>query len=221
MTFPYPHVWYSPTTEGGTATAEAPPTTTDERRFNQADIDAIVKDRLERQKRSVDAASKAQQEAAEAERLKAAQEWQKVAEQKEAALVAARAELAAERLSMARDRVAAKYHLPEALAKRLIGTTEDELDADAKDISSVIAPATPAATAATTPTPETAPSKARGYGPRAGVAAPATGEDSAMVVGQRAQPGNPAGPAATTLNGNPVGVERERLIATKKYSGLA
>ncbi|HEY8743977.1 MAG TPA: DUF4355 domain-containing protein, partial [Chloroflexota bacterium] len=135
MTFPYPHVWYSPNTEGSTATAEAPPTTTDERRFNQADIDAIVKDRLERQKRSVDAASKAQQEAAEAERLKAAQEWQKVAEQKEAALVAARAELAAERLSMARDRVAAKYHLPEALAKRLVGTTEDELDADAKDIA--------------------------------------------------------------------------------------
>jgi len=221
MTFPYPHVWYSPNTEGSTATAEAPPTTTDERRFNQADIDAIVKDRLERQKRSVDAASKAQQEAAEAERLKAAQEWQKVAEQKEAALVAARAELAAERLSMARDRVAAKYHLPEALAKRLVGTTEDELDADAKDIASVIAPATPAAAAATTPTPETGPSKARGYGPRAGVAAPATGEDPAMVVGQRAQPGNPAGPAAAPLNGNPVGVERERLIATKKYSGLA
>lgn len=41
------------------------------------------------------------------------------------------------------NNVAAKYELPAALAKRLSGTTEAELEADAKELQKLIAPAAP------------------------------------------------------------------------------
>ncbi|WJN62552.1 head scaffold protein [Streptomyces phage phiScoe1] len=41
------------------------------------------------------------------------------------------------------NNVAAKYELPTALAKRLTGTTEAELEADAKELQKLIAPAAP------------------------------------------------------------------------------
>ncbi|MFD7677527.1 hypothetical protein [Streptomyces sp. NPDC060187] len=41
------------------------------------------------------------------------------------------------------NNVAAKYELPTALAKRLTGTTEAELEADAKELQKLVAPATP------------------------------------------------------------------------------
>jgi exonuclease VII small subunit len=41
------------------------------------------------------------------------------------------------------NNVAAKYELPTALAKRLAGATEAELEADAKELQKLVAPATP------------------------------------------------------------------------------
>jgi exonuclease VII small subunit len=41
------------------------------------------------------------------------------------------------------NNVAAKYELPTALAKRLTGTTEAELEADAKELQKLVAPAVP------------------------------------------------------------------------------
>ena len=47
-----------------------------------------------------------------------------------------------ERTILLRD-VAAKYELPEALAKRLTGSTPEELEADAKELQKLVAPAAP------------------------------------------------------------------------------
>ncbi|MFD7259326.1 hypothetical protein [Streptomyces sp. NPDC059874] len=41
------------------------------------------------------------------------------------------------------NNVAAKYELPAALAKRLTGITPEELEADAKELQKLVAPATP------------------------------------------------------------------------------
>lgn len=49
---------------------------------------------------------------------------------------------ALERAILLRD-VAAKYELPAALAKRLAGTTPEELEADAKELQKLVAPAAP------------------------------------------------------------------------------
>ncbi|WP_031513689.1 hypothetical protein [Streptomyces sp. NRRL F-5123] len=50
---------------------------------------------------------------------------------------------ALERQILLRD-VAAKFELPEALAKRLTGTTPAELEADAKELQKLVAPIAPA-----------------------------------------------------------------------------
>lgn len=55
-----------------------------EKAFTQAELDAIVKDRLERQQRSIDAKTKSDRDAAEAQRLTAQQEFKTLAEQREA-----------------------------------------------------------------------------------------------------------------------------------------
>ncbi|AUG87194.1 head scaffolding protein [Streptomyces phage Omar] len=49
---------------------------------------------------------------------------------------------ALERQILLKD-VAAKYELPEALAKRLSGSTPDELEADAKELQKLVAPPEP------------------------------------------------------------------------------
>jgi hypothetical protein len=60
---------------------------------------------------------------------------------------AATAELKAQIESLEREnlltKVAAKFELPDALAKRLTGKTEAELEADAKELQKLIAPAPP------------------------------------------------------------------------------
>jgi hypothetical protein len=57
------------------------------------------------------------------------------------------ADLAAKDAALLRQQIASEYQLPPVLAKRLEGSTEDELRADAEALKGLVAPATPAAPA--------------------------------------------------------------------------
>jgi DNA repair exonuclease SbcCD ATPase subunit len=54
----------------------------DEKRFTQADLDALIRDRLERQRRALEAQRREEQQAAEAQKLEDTQEFEKLAKQR-------------------------------------------------------------------------------------------------------------------------------------------
>lgn len=67
----------------------------------------------------------------------------KTVEEFEAATSELRGQIEALERQILLNNVAAKYELPAALAKRLSGTTEEELEADAKELQKLIVPAAP------------------------------------------------------------------------------
>ena len=105
--------------------------TADEKKFTQADIDRVVKERLaEEQKR--------QQKKADDEKARAAGEYQKLYDQEKAAREKAEADLAQERLTGLRGRIAAQHNLPADLADRLRGDDEAAIEADAKKLAATV-----------------------------------------------------------------------------------
>lgn len=117
----------------GQAPQSATPPAPAERTFTQAELDDHIKRRLAEEKAR-------DQKRAEEERAKAQGEWQKLAEQREAELATLRAEAAQAKLEALRTRVAVKHQLPDLLAGRLTGTTEQELDADAAALAKLLPP---------------------------------------------------------------------------------
>lgn len=108
--------------------------TTEERTFTQADIDRIVKERLDRERSRSEAAAKKASE--EAER-KAAEEQGKFRELYEAEVKARQEALDRMKsleLQSLRSQVAAETGLPNGLASRLIGETKEEIEEDAKKL---------------------------------------------------------------------------------------
>lgn len=103
-----------------------------EKHFTQAEVDALIgKYRAQDKEKAKADAEKAR---ADAER-KAAEEtgqYKALYEKQQTELAAAKAEAHAAKLRGLRRDVAAKVNLPAALAERLQGETEDELEADAK-----------------------------------------------------------------------------------------
>jgi exonuclease VII small subunit len=67
----------------------------------------------------------------------------KTVEEFEAATAELKGQVEALERQILLNNVAAKYELPTALAKRLSGTTEAELEADAKELQKLVAPAVP------------------------------------------------------------------------------
>lgn len=108
------------------------------------------KQETERRLAELEAASKQQEE----KKLTEQQEWQKLAEKRAAELEAMKAELANERLNFLRTAIGNEYKLPPAIAKRLTGSNEDELRADAKAIAAELKLDQPATEP---PKPEAAP----------------------------------------------------------------
>lgn len=114
-------------------------------KFSQADLDRIVAQRLEdEKKRAKSREDKARAEAAE-EAARKNGEWEKVAESRQSRIGELEAEIeslkaanAEALLSAARERVAAKHKLPPDLAARLRGTDEASLDADAKALAKFV-----------------------------------------------------------------------------------
>ena len=112
----------------------APAPATNAVTFTQDQVEQLIKERLEREKK---ASEKKAQEAADKAAADAAVkngEFQKLAEQREKELNEARATLAEKELNEKRHAVALKTGLPPAFALRLQGSTDEELEADAKTI---------------------------------------------------------------------------------------
>lgn len=107
--------------------------TQDDRKFTQADLDAIVKDRLERERKQAERQTAKAREEAEAKALAQNAEWQALAEKRAEQLTAAEAKLAeVEQIQQRADRYEAvlKTHL-EAQRKDLpahVLTLLDRLD---------------------------------------------------------------------------------------------
>lgn len=107
-------------------------------RFTQAQVDAIVKDRVAREREKT--AKAAETARAEAER-KAAEEqgkFRELYEQTKAEAEAAKAEAEQARREAMRDRIGRKHGLPEALISRLAGNDEAEIEADAQLLSAAL-----------------------------------------------------------------------------------
>lgn len=128
------------------------------RMFTQSELDAIVKVRLDRAEKSAnEKATKAQQEA-EAKRLAEAGEYKKLYEQAEAKAQQEAARAQALELATMKRNVAEKLGLPSALAARLQGDNEVDLETDAKTLMAALPkPSAPninsAPGAGATPTP--------------------------------------------------------------------
>lgn len=134
------------------------------------------KQETERRLAELEAASKQQEE----KKLTEQQEWQKLAEKRAAELEAMKAELANERLNFLRTAIGTEFKLPPVIARRLTGSTEDELRADAKAIAAEMKLDQPATEP---PKPEAAPAPtANPFTPaRSQVTAPTPG---GQVVGE-------------------------------------
>lgn len=88
--------------------------------------------------------ARAKQNAEAAQRLEQLEEQQKSEQQRAAERAeAAEKERDQARAELLRERVARRHQLPDDLAARLQGADEEELDADAKKLSELIAPKTP------------------------------------------------------------------------------
>lgn len=119
-------------------TSTATVTTGNERTFTQAEVERLIKDRLERETAKRIEGEKAAAEKAAAEEAKKNGEWQKLAEAKEKELSEAKASIAARDLADKKRSIADKVGLPAAFANRLIGATDEELEADAKALLETI-----------------------------------------------------------------------------------
>lgn len=102
--------------------------------FTQADVDRILKERLDREKaNAAKAADRAKQEA-ERKALEEQQKYQELYEKEKAEREKALAEMTALQIQNLRREVAATLNIPPGLASRLQGTTQDEIEADAKQL---------------------------------------------------------------------------------------
>ena len=106
--------------------------------FTQAEVDALIAQRLERAKKSTEEA--AEKAKAEAERKAAEQqgEYQKLYETEKAQREATEQRAAALELAAMRREVADRLGVPAALVNRLQGDTPEALEADAKALMAAL-----------------------------------------------------------------------------------
>jgi uncharacterized protein YdaU (DUF1376 family) len=132
-----------PEQAASTATAQEQATGV-EARFTQADVDRMIKERLERERRKAEDSTAKAKADAEAEAAKKNGEYGKLAEQYKAELEKAQADLKARDLLDRKRAIAEKVSLPAALASRLIGETDEEIEADAVALLATIPKQPPA-----------------------------------------------------------------------------
>lgn len=128
------------TTQTVTPPADATGTNSgaDDRRFSQADLDRIVKERLEREAEKTRKAGEKAQSDAEQKRLAEEGKWKEAFEKQQAELETERKARRDSDIKLLQQSVATKTGLPAALADRLKGETEDEMVADAKSIMAAL-----------------------------------------------------------------------------------
>lgn len=112
---------------------------------SQDDLDALIAKRLAQQERQLrktvadDTKAALAKEQADA-KAKEQGDFQRLYETEKAARETAERERDEEKRSALRARIAARHKLPDALATRLSGATEDELEADAKELAKHVKP---------------------------------------------------------------------------------
>ena len=114
--------------------------------FTQADVDRLVKDRLERERKKYADYDDLKKAKDELEKLKQGElsELEKERQEKEtlkAAKAAADAEINELRTGQMKVRLLAAASLPPELADRLKGTTEEEIKADIEEVKKLFKPA--------------------------------------------------------------------------------
>lgn len=111
---------------------------TTDKTFTQADVDRIVKERLQREQGKAEQLAQKAREEAEAKALAEQGKYKELFEKQQADLQAAAARVKALELQTLRNNVATKVGLPAAFVDRLRGETEAEIEADAKSILAII-----------------------------------------------------------------------------------
>ncbi len=104
------------------------------RTFSQADLDRIVTERLAKEKAKTEAVLKRAQDDAERKAAEEQGRYQELYTKVQAELEAERNRARAAELANMRRDTAAKFGLPDGLAKRLQGETPEELERDAQDL---------------------------------------------------------------------------------------
>lgn len=102
--------------------------------YTQKDVDRLIGERLQRERVNAEKAAQKEREAAERKAAEQQGEYQKLYETAQAKLAAAESEAHELRLGQLRRAAADKVGLPAALADRLRGENEAELEADAKAV---------------------------------------------------------------------------------------
>jgi hypothetical protein len=123
----------------------------DEKKFTQAELDQHIKERLQREKAKGDQAIKEAKEKADEEALKQQGEFKKLAELNEQKAKDLEAKLASRELLDKKAAIAKKVGLPDGLAARLIGDTDEAIEADAKALFDSLPKSSKAALGATNP----------------------------------------------------------------------
>lgn len=154
------------------STTQTPPPTSgakdgppaDDKRFTQAELDAIVRDRLDRERKKADEQARKAAEDAEAKKLAEQQEWQKLASQHEGRVkeLEPRAQQAdryeaALKAHLATQRTALPAHITALLDKLDVAEQLEWIAANQDALTPPATPATPGVPA--TPKPATPPGR--------------------------------------------------------------
>ena len=128
----------TPETQPVETSTESSPDKNEVKMFTQAELDKIIKERLDRETiKRKEATDKAKADA-ERDTLAKNQEWEKLAKQREDELHTAQQRLKELELNELRNKAAAKYQLPLEIAERLRGETLEELEKDAESLKALI-----------------------------------------------------------------------------------
>ncbi len=124
-----------------------------ERTFTQAEVDALIRDRIARASGKADEAARKATEAAERKAAEEQGKFQELYQRTLTELETERTQRRATELTMLKRDIGSKFGLPAALVDRLQGEDEDAITADAKTLSQAIpkAQAPNINSAATTP----------------------------------------------------------------------
>jgi len=139
----------------------APETKQEEKFFTQADLDRIINDRLKSERRKADEKAAEAARKAQAEEAEKNGEWKVLAEQRQAELEKLADMLKVKELNELRMTIAKKVGIPDALAVRLIGETEDDIMADAVNLFSTLPKPTSSVTVGNSTNPSIAPKLTR------------------------------------------------------------
>lgn len=144
-----------------------------ERSFTQADVDRFVKERLAKERAKIGDVNELRRKAGEFDRLEAAKKTeveQLTDKATQAEERASKAELSAMRLDVALDKAPEGMPVSKirALAKRLTGSTQEELEADAEELFAEFADTKPAGDGQAKPDPGQRPRESMGSVPLPG-----------------------------------------------------